>query len=133
MKKLLLLLLIPICGYAAELQHGFNSPSFSGIGYSTHILTIKQLEDQGKQNNKNVADSLKAQAEREAAQAAPMRLNTPSSPPSSAPHDAQLTSKRKGKYARKPNSPYFTAVDPNAAPKKKSTAKAVPAASTSGQ
>jgi len=67
MKKLLLLLLIPICGYTAELQHGFNSPSFSGVGYSTHILTIKQLEDQGKQNNKNVADSLKAQADREAA------------------------------------------------------------------
>ena len=67
MKKLLVLLLFPIIGYAAELQHSFSSPAFSGVGYSTHILTIKQLEDQGRQNNKNLADSLKAQAEREAA------------------------------------------------------------------
>ena len=67
MKKLLVMLAIPICGYAAELQHSFSSPSFSGVGYSTHILTIKQLEDQGKQTNKNIADSLKAQAERDAA------------------------------------------------------------------
>ena len=67
MKKLLVLLLLPIIGYAAELQHSFSSPAFSGVGYSTHILTIKQLEDQGRQNNKNLADSLKAQAEREAA------------------------------------------------------------------
>ena len=41
---------------AAELQHNFNSPSFSGIGYSSHVLTIKQLEDQAKEKNK-AADS----------------------------------------------------------------------------
>ena len=49
---------------AAELQHSFNSPSFSGVGYSSHVLTIKQLEDQQKDKNKNAADSLKAAAER---------------------------------------------------------------------
>lgn len=51
---------------AAELQHNFNSPSFSGIGYSSHVLTIKQLEDQQKEKNKAAADALKAQAERDA-------------------------------------------------------------------
>lgn len=52
---------------AAELTHQFNSPSFSGIGFSSHVLTIKQLEDQAKEKNKAAADALKAQAERDAA------------------------------------------------------------------
>lgn len=30
--------------YAAELVHQFNSPSFSGIGYSSHVLTIYSQE-----------------------------------------------------------------------------------------
>lgn len=51
---------------SAELQHNFNSPAFSGIGYSSHVLTIKQLEDQQKEKNKAAADALKAQAERDA-------------------------------------------------------------------
>jgi hypothetical protein len=55
---------------AAELQHSFNSPSFSGIGYSSHILTIHQLETQARDKNKNAADALKAKAESDA-------LNTP--------------------------------------------------------
>jgi len=57
--------------YAAELQHSFNSPSFSGVGYSSHVLTIKQLEDQQKEKNTAKADALKAKAEAEA-------MNTPS-------------------------------------------------------
>ena len=52
---------------SAELTHTFNSPSFSGIGYSSHVLTIKQLEDQAKEKNKAAAEALKAQAERDAA------------------------------------------------------------------
>jgi len=52
---------------SAELTHNFNSPAFSGIGYSSHVLTIKQLEDQQKEKNKAAADALKAQAERDAA------------------------------------------------------------------
>ena len=51
---------------AAELQHNFNSPAFSGIGYSSHVLTVKQLEDQQKEKNAAKADALKAQAERDA-------------------------------------------------------------------
>ena len=51
---------------AAELQHNFNSPSFSGIGYSSHVLTIKQLEDQAKEKNKAAAEALEAKAKAEA-------------------------------------------------------------------
>lgn len=54
----------------AELQHNFNSPSFSGIGYSSHVLTLYQLETQAKDKNKAAADAIKAKAESDA-------LNTP--------------------------------------------------------
>jgi hypothetical protein len=37
---------------SAELTHNFNSPAFSGIGYSSHVLTIYQLEQQQKEKNK---------------------------------------------------------------------------------
>ena len=52
---------------AGELTHSFNSPAFSGSGYSAHILTIKQLEDQAKEKNKAAAEALKAKAESDAA------------------------------------------------------------------
>jgi len=55
---------------SAELQHNFSSPSFSGIGYSSHVLTLYQLETQAKDKNKAAADALKAKAESDA-------LNTP--------------------------------------------------------
>lgn len=59
---------LAVCSaYTAEIQHNFNSPAFSGVGYSSHILTLKQLEDQQKDKNKAAADALKAAAEREAA------------------------------------------------------------------
>ena len=61
--------IVPAC-YAAELQHSFNSPAFSGVGYSSHVLTIHQLETQAKDKNKSAADALKAKAESDA-------LNTP--------------------------------------------------------
>ena len=52
------------------MTHNFNSPAFSGIGYSSHVLTIKQLEDQAKDKNQAKADAIKAKAEADA-------LNTP--------------------------------------------------------
>jgi len=72
------------------------------------------------------------QAERQAAQTAPVRVGAPHIPPPIATSNPPLApnGKHQGKHARKPNNPYFTAVDPNAALKKKSTAKAVPAASS---
>ena len=45
MKKIvLLLLLMPSFGIASEMVHQFNSPAFSGIGYSSHTLTIYSQE-----------------------------------------------------------------------------------------
>jgi hypothetical protein len=56
---------------AAELQHQFSSPSFSGNGFSAHALTIKQLEDQQKEKNQSKIDATQAKAISDAA-------NTPS-------------------------------------------------------
>ena len=68
MTKLTIALILISLGsvQAAELQHFFNSPSFSGIGYSSHVLTIKQLEDQQKEKNSAKADALAAQAKADA-------------------------------------------------------------------
>ena len=45
MKKLLLaIVLVPAVVSAAEIVHTFNSPAFSGIGYSSHVLTIYNQE-----------------------------------------------------------------------------------------
>ncbi len=61
------LMLLSVVANGAELQHQFSSPSFSGQGYSSHVLTIKQLEDQQKDKNKALADALKAKADSDAA------------------------------------------------------------------
>ena len=67
-KRVLLLTLFLIStARAGEMVHQFNSPAFSGVGYSSHILTIKQLEDQAKEKNKAAAEALKAKAESDAA------------------------------------------------------------------
>jgi len=47
------LLLVYGIAVSAELTHQFNSPSFSGIGYSSHVLTLLQLENQRKQKLKD--------------------------------------------------------------------------------
>lgn len=62
-----LLLLNLSSSYAAELNHNFNSPAFSGIGYSSHVLTLKQLEDQAKEKNKAAREAETAKAKLEAA------------------------------------------------------------------
>jgi hypothetical protein len=35
---------------ASDLTFQFNSPAFSGIGYSSHVLTIEQLEANRNRN-----------------------------------------------------------------------------------
>ena len=45
----------------AQLVHQFNSPSFSGQGYSNHVLTIEQLE---ASRRKAIADAQKSAAEK---------------------------------------------------------------------
>lgn len=49
MKRIIILAcLIAIPANAGELIFEFNSPAFSGNGYSTHVLTVAQLEQQRK-------------------------------------------------------------------------------------
>lgn len=50
---LALLLLIPSIAYAGDLVHEFKSPAFSGIGFSSHVLTIEQLESNRRQKIKD--------------------------------------------------------------------------------
>jgi len=45
----------------------FNNPSFSGQGYSNHVLAIEQLQHQRKQQLKEEAEAAQREAEREAA------------------------------------------------------------------
>lgn len=46
---------------ASELIYNFSSPAFNGVGYSSHVLTIEQLEHQRK---KDVEDDLQAELDR---------------------------------------------------------------------
>lgn len=57
------LLLISSQTLASELVHQFKSPSFNGIGYSAHVLTIENLEHTRRQK---LADDAKAAAIKEA-------------------------------------------------------------------
>ena len=57
-----LLLSWPVMG--SELTHQFGNPSFSGSGYSQHVLSIDQLQNTRKDDNRNQARSDAAAAER---------------------------------------------------------------------
>ena len=45
---------------ASELDFEFKNPSFSGEGYSNHVLSVDQLQEQRKQ--KNIDDAKSAAA-----------------------------------------------------------------------
>jgi hypothetical protein len=69
MKKLVLVvtILISTLEYnllASEMVHEFKNPAFSGSGYSSHVLSINQLETQREQQVKDDEKSAKAAAER---------------------------------------------------------------------
>ena len=69
MKKLMLVvtILISTLEYnllASEQVHEFKNPSFSGNGYSSHVLSINQLEVQREQKVFDDAKSAAAAAER---------------------------------------------------------------------
>jgi hypothetical protein len=70
MRRIILRNLILLCLsnslYASELVHQFNSPSFNGIGYSSHVLTIEQLEAQRTQKLKDEKQAAIDKAERDA-------------------------------------------------------------------
>lgn len=53
--------------HADSMTFGFKNPSFSGQGYSNHVLAIEQLQFQRKQELKEKAEADARTAEREAA------------------------------------------------------------------
>ena len=67
MKKIALLFCFySSVSFATELQFGFKSPAFNGVGYSSHVLTIENLEATRK---KQLLDDRKALAAQAAADA----------------------------------------------------------------
>lgn len=58
--------LFAIQASASEIVHQFNSPAFNGVGYSSHVLTIEQLETNRKQKIKDNEKAAIDQAARDA-------------------------------------------------------------------
>ena len=50
----------------AQLVHQFNSPAFSGAGYSSHVLTLEQLEATRRQKIKDEQKAAQDKIERDA-------------------------------------------------------------------
>lgn len=65
-KIIIVMMLVATTAGATELVHQFNSPAFNGMGYSSHVLTIEQLEATRRQK---IKDDLAAAAAKEAAAA----------------------------------------------------------------
>jgi hypothetical protein len=71
MKTLRLLVLgsiimtMAIPGTSSELTHSFSNPSFSGSGYSTHVLSLEQLRYSREKGIADDAKSAAAAAERD--------------------------------------------------------------------
>jgi hypothetical protein len=68
MKKIIISVLASVSAsaFSAELVHQFNSPSFSGMGWSSHVLTIEQMEAARTQKNNDQARAQQDKAERDA-------------------------------------------------------------------
>lgn len=66
LKKALISLCLVSTANASELVHQFNSPAFNGVGYSSHVLTIEQLETTRKQKLKDEQKAATDAAERAA-------------------------------------------------------------------
>jgi curli production assembly/transport component CsgF len=68
MKKIIISVLASVATstVSAQLVHQFNSPSFSGQGYSSHVLTIEQLEASRRKAIADAQKSAQEKAERDA-------------------------------------------------------------------
>ena len=66
LKTIAILISLSSSSFASEIQFGFKSPAFNGVGYSAHVLTIENLEHTRRQK---LADDAKAAAAKEAADA----------------------------------------------------------------
>jgi hypothetical protein len=66
-KLLLILVILPVTAMSAPLgDFQFKNPSFSGIGFSSHVLTI---ENQERTRQKEAADKIQSALEKERADA----------------------------------------------------------------
>jgi len=63
--KISLFLLFPTLVLADEMVHEFKSPSFSGVGTSSHYLTIDSQETSRKQAIQDEIEALQDEIERE--------------------------------------------------------------------
>jgi hypothetical protein len=72
MKKILVILSLCLCASVsqAELVHQFKNPAFSGVGFSSHVLTIDSIE-------KSRRDAIEADKKAAIAKAEAELLNTP--------------------------------------------------------
>ena len=61
-----ILLLLTTSIQASDLTFGFSNPAFSGIGYSTHVMSIAQIEYNRKESVKDDLISAAAKAARDA-------------------------------------------------------------------
>jgi curli production assembly/transport component CsgF len=68
MKTIIISVLVSVIASTAHAQlvHQFNSPSFSGQGYSNHVLTIEQLEASRRKAIADAQKSAQEKAERDA-------------------------------------------------------------------
>lgn len=75
MKALLKIVLIATFSYSSlitisissELNHNFKNPAFSGQGYSSHVLSIEQLQHNREKENREKKEAEIAAAKREEA------------------------------------------------------------------
>ena len=113
------------CGHTQAIEVKPSS-ELRPLGQDKHNTAAQDLRDA------QALEKQRLQTERQAAQSAPTRLSMSSAAPANTPNEAPANNtKRYGHHSRHLQSPYFTAVDPKATSQKKSTAKAVPATSTS--
>ena len=63
MKYLLVTLLLPLTIFASELVFQFKSPTFTGVGYSAHQLTLEQISFNRKKAIEDEIQSAELQAQ----------------------------------------------------------------------
>jgi len=64
-RKLIFIMILGATAQASELTHQFKNPSFSGNGYSTHVLSIEQLQYSRKGDVKEEQRRVESAAERD--------------------------------------------------------------------
>ena len=65
-RTLIFIMILGATAQASELNHEFKNPSFSGNGYSTHVLSIEQLRYSRKKDVKEEQRRVDSQVKRDA-------------------------------------------------------------------